>query len=258
MAYALITGASKGIGKAIAFELAEKGYDLILCARSGELLESIGKELSVRFKVKVNCYALDLSQEEHTEQLIALVHKENTPLEILINNAGYGLWGRFDKLTLQEQLNLIEVNIRVMVKLTHSLLPLLKKQKRAYVLNVASTAAYQAVPTLAVYSASKAFVLRFTRALRIELKDGPVSVSCISPGPTDTNFMNAAGMHSVEMQKRAAKFNMTPEKVAKIAVKGLFAGKKEIIPGLLNSLSVWMVDFTPKAITEKIAEGLYK
>jgi short-subunit dehydrogenase len=150
----------------------------------------------------------------------------------------------------------MQVNMSAMVSLTHQLLPTLKKQSKAYILNVASTAAYQAVPTMAVYCASKAFVLNYTRSLRYELKSIGISVSCVSPGPTTSNFTSRAGMQA--MQAVADKFNMPSEQVAKSAIDGLFNHKAEIIPGLVNWLTVYSTYLSPKSLVEKIAAGLYE
>ncbi|MBK6837768.1 MAG: SDR family oxidoreductase [Bacteroidetes bacterium] len=257
MGYALVTGASKGIGKAIATRLAKQGYDLLLIARSENLLGDLSKELQEKYKVKILIIGVDLSTDGAVDQISRKIESEQLPIQILVNNAGYGLWGRFDTLTLSEQEAMMRINTFTMVRLTYNVLPYLKKQPASYILNVSSTAAYQAVPTLAVYAASKAFVLHFTRGLRYELKDSGVSVTCLSPGPTDTNFMNAAGMHTEKMIQRAAKFNMTPDKVASIALKAMFKGKSEIVPGFINRISTWLTSFAPKSLTEKIAAGLY-
>jgi short-subunit dehydrogenase len=132
----------------------------------------------------------------------------------------------------------------------------LRKQKQAFILNVSSTAAYQAVPTLALYAASKAFVLSFSRALRYELKDTNISVSCLCPGPTDTGFAHRAGMDA--LAELAAKFNMPADEVARIGLKGMFRKKVEIIPGFLNKVSSFGARHLSKAMIERITAGLYK
>ncbi|HNP48130.1 MAG TPA: SDR family oxidoreductase [Bacteroidia bacterium] len=258
MAYAIITGASKGIGKAVSTELAKRGFNLLLIARSENLLAELSKNLNSKYQVKVLTLGVDLSLDSSTDIILRKIEEEQMDVQVLINNAGYGLWGRFDTLTLSEQEAMMRINTFTMVRLTYLLLPYLKKQAKAYILNVSSTAAYQAVPTLAVYAASKSFVLQFTRGLRYELKGNGISVSCLSPGPTDTNFMDAAGMHTPEMKKRAAKFNMKAEDVASIAMNGMFNGKSEIIPGFVNKFSTLLTYFVPKFITEKVAAGLYE
>ena len=143
-----------------------------------------------------------------------------------------------------------------MVKVCYALLPELKKHPKSFILNVASTAAYQAVPTLTTYAATKAFVVLFTRGFRRELRKSSVSVSCLSPGATSTGFIERAGMQS--MKDRAEKFSMRPETVAKIGIAAMLKGKAEIIPGFVNWISVKLTYLVPKSITEKIAEGLYK
>jgi len=254
--YALITGASKGIGRALALQLAKKGYPVLLVARSADELQTLANEITATYRVQAQWLAIDLSESIATEQLIKWCTDNSYTVSVLINNAGYGLWGSFETVDIDEQLNMISLNINALVKLTHAFIPLLKQQPRAYILNVGSTAAYQAVPTLAVYSATKAFVLSFTRALRYELKDSVISVSCLSPGPTDTGFAHRAGLDA--FADLAAKFNMQPDEVAAIALKGLFNKKVEIIPGLLNKLSVTGARHLPKALIEKIGGDLYK
>jgi short-subunit dehydrogenase len=143
-----------------------------------------------------------------------------------------------------------------LAELCKILLPDLEKNKKAFIMNVASTACYQAVPTLTTYAATKAFVLLFSRGLRWELKDGPVSVSCLSPGATSTGFIDRA--HMDFLKDRAEKFSMKPMEVAKIAIKGMFEGKAEIVPGAVNWVSVKLVQLLPKTLTESIAKSLYK
>jgi uncharacterized protein len=257
MSYAVVTGASKGIGKAISYELAKRNYNLILVSRTASDLELLAAELTHYFKVKVLFIPLDLTKEDAPAKIASFIKANNLPINALVNNAGYGLWGGFDELALEEQVNMLQINTVNLVKLTYLLLPKLKQQQ-SYILNVASTAAYQAIPRLNIYSASKSFVLSFSRALKHELKETPVSVTCLSPGATATSFMDRAGMTTKEMQQRADKFNMTAEDVAKFAIDGMLRKKTEIIPGLVNKISVALTYYVPKWLTEKIAAGLYK
>ena len=254
--YALITGASKGIGRALAIQLAKKGYPVLLVARSADELKALAAEITATYQVQAQWLAIDLSESDAPEQVIKWCTDNSYAVSVLINNAGYGLWGSFETVDIEGQLNVIGLNINTLVKLTHGFIPLLKQQAQAYILNVGSTAAYQAVPTLAVYSATKAFVLSFTRALRYELKGSPISVSCLSPGPTDTDFAHRAGLDA--FADLAAKFNMQPNEVAVIGLKGLFNKKVEIVPGLLNKISVIGARHLPKALIEKIGGDLYK
>ena len=254
--YALITGASKGIGRSIALQLAQKGYNLLLVARTESELQALSVSLKTEQSVNVEYLVADLSKTGAADDVANWVKKLAVPVAILVNNAGYGLWGNFDTLDVAQQLDMVRVNINVVVELSHYLLPVLKLQQQAYILNVSSTAAYQAVPTLAVYAATKAFVLSFSRALRFELKDSTVSVSCLCPGPTDTGFAHAAGMDA--LAELAAKFNMAPDDVAAIGLRGMFKKKVEIVPGFLNKLSAAAATHSPKAFIERITAGLYK
>ena len=258
MPTALITGASRGIGRALALGLAQRGYDLLLVARAEAQLQALAQEVLTKYQRTAQVLALDLTQPEAAGQVAAWAsqHAPNG-LAVLVNNAGYGLWGRFEKLGLPEQLNMLQLNLNLPVQLTYSLLPQLRLAGKGYILNVASTAAYQAVPSLTVYAASKAFLLSFSRGLRYELKDSGISVTCLSPGATDTNFNTRAGMGD-ELQAVANKVSMTPVAVAAAGLQALFAGEAELIPGVLNKVSAGLTSIVPKSIVEKIAAGIYE
>ena len=257
MDYALITGASRGIGKSIAETLASKGNNLLLVSRSEEALKELSHSIIQKYKVKVDYLAIDLATADAAEQIYIWYVSKKYRINILVNNAGYGLWGDFDKRSIQSHNEMLQLNMLTVVQLTHALLPELKSHPKSYILNVASTAAYQAVPTLSLYAASKSFVLLFTRGIRLELKNSGVSVSCLCPGPTSTDFVERAGMSNAIKQK-AETFSMTAEQVALIGIKGMYNGKAEIIPGLLNKIIVVATAWLPKFITEKIANDLYK
>ncbi|MES2734352.1 MAG: SDR family oxidoreductase [Bacteroidota bacterium] len=256
MSYALITGASKGIGKAMATQLAQRKVNLLLVARSADALKELGDSLKQQYGIQTDFLAIDLSLPTAAAEVKQWCLDKGYAVSILINNAGYGLFGRFEQLSLQEQRNLMQLNMQTLVDMTYEMLPLLKKNPKAYIMNVASTAAYQAVPTLSVYAASKSFVVVFTRGLRYELRHSSVSVSCLSPGATSTNFIERAGLQAI--QETAAKFEMPPEEVARIGIAQMLKGKAEIIPGLLNLVTVKATSFLPKWITEKIAANLYE
>jgi len=254
--FALITGASKGIGKSMAIKLAKAGYHLLLVARSEAELQQLAIQIQSDYNNQVFYLPTDLSADTAPLQVAKWAQQHTHKLSVLINNAGYGLWGDFEKLDLSAQMNMLTLNINTVLSLTHHLLPLLKQQKQSYILNLSSTAAYQAVPTLALYAASKSFILSYSRALRYELKNTTVSVSCLCPGPTDTGFAHRAGLDA--MADLAEKFNMSPESVASAGIKGMFNKKAEIIPGFLNKLSAFGAQHLNKAIIERITAGLYK
>jgi uncharacterized protein len=257
MEYALITGASKGIGKAIAEELARRGFNLVLVARSGDLLKQVTGEITSRYRVKVDWLALDLSEKDAAQQVNDWCRDRSYAIQVLVNNAGYGLSGPFEKYGLDQHLNMMQLNMNTVVSLTRLLLPDLRRQPRAYILNIASSAAYQAVPGLSVYAATKSFVLAFSRGLHQELHGGPVSVTCVSPGATDTDFPNRAQLGEKGL-KAAQKLNMTPAAVASAAVKAMLAGKTEVITGFINKLGAAMAWLLPKTLVERTAMKLYE
>ncbi len=259
MNFALITGASKGIGKEMALELAARKSQLLLVARSEQILKSLSEEIKSKFNVECYYLAADLSTASGIQKVVDCVITNKFQINILINNAGYGLWGKLVNQPFENTNDMMHLNMLTPVELTTKLIPtLLVSKQQSYILNVSSTAAYQAVPTLAVYAATKAFIVLFSRGLRMELKKSNISVTCLSPGATDTNFMNVAGMVSPEIVKRAAKFNMDAKVVARFAIDGMFKKKIEMIPGWVNKISVALTYFVPKALTEKIAGDLYK
>lgn len=256
MAYALITGASGGIGWALAKELASQKHDVLLLARSEDNLRRNCMELREKYNVAVDYLALDLSKPDSIFLVKNWLTSRGYPIDILINNAGFASWGNLIDIAREELNEMMQLNMVTLADFCKILQPDLAKNKKAYILNVSSTAAYQAVPTMTTYAATKAFVLLFTRGLRWELKSSTVSVSCLSPGATSTGFIDRARMGI--LKERAEKFSMKAEDVATIAIKGLYAGKAEIIPGLLNLVSVKLAQLAPKSLTERIAKNLYK
>jgi short-subunit dehydrogenase len=255
MPYALITGGSKGIGKAIALEMAAHGFDLLLASRSEKVLLETATEISNLHKVKVQHLSIDLSEHGAAKKIEAWCASNNYEVNALINNAGYGIWGLFENVPLAEEQNMMQLHMNTMVELCHAFLPQLKKHKPAYILNVSSTAAFQAVPAMSVYAATKAFVITFTRGLQYELQNTGISVSCLIPGTTDTSFMDRAKMDP--LREIAKKFEMRPDIVAKAAVAGLLKGTLEIIPGFSNKASAVGTKFLPKRLAENIAASIY-
>ena len=256
MAFALITGASGGIGLSMARELAQRKIDLLLVARSEDKLAAAKKELEAKYKIRVEFLSCDLSKPGSVSTITDWVAKHSYSVNMLVNNAGYAVWGAVENAPWVQLSNMMQLNMITLAELCHAILPELKKHQQSYILNVASTAAYQAVPTLATYAASKSFVILFTRGLRKELKGSPVSVTCLSPGATSTSFIDRAGMGV--LKERAEKFSMTADEVAKIAIKGMFNKRAEVITGFVNWLSVQFTYLLPKNLIENIAAGLYK
>lgn len=257
MAYALITGASKGIGLAIAHELARRKFDLLLVARSADVLQRVSKQLAADRGVQTDFLAVDLAEAGAAQQVYDWCNGKKYAVQVLVNNAGYGLSGPFEKHSLAEHTDMMRVNMTALVELTYLFLPQLRQQSKAYILNIGSSAAYQAIPRLSLYAASKSFVLQFSRGLHQELKSSPVSVSCVCPGATDTNFVDRAQIGE-KGRKAAEKVNMTPEAVAKQAVEALLAGKAELVTGLLNKAGKLMAWLLPKGLVEKTAGSIYE
>jgi len=254
--FALITGASGGIGYYFAHELARKKHNVLIVARSEAKLKELKNLLTERYQIQCEYVAMDLSVAGAAEQLFDWCTARNYEIDILINNAGYGLFGYFEKQEVSEVKNMMQLNMNTLMELCHTFLPMLKTKPKAYIMNVASTASYQAVPTLSVYAATKAFVVLFTRGLRYELRGTSVSVTCLSPGATSTNFIDRARLQAIKA--RADKFSMSAESVARIGIDGMLKGRAEIIPGFVNWFSSQLTGFVPKVLTEKIAAGLYK
>jgi len=256
MQYALITGASKGIGKAIATQLAQRGIHVLLVARSEDLLQKLAADIQEEYKVQAFYLAIDLSKADASKQIFDWCINNKYTVNILVNNAGYGLSGLFGNYSLDEHQAMMQVNMQVPIQLTHYFLSMLQQQSKAYILNIASSAAYQAVPGLSVYAATKAFVLNFSRGLQYELRKTSVSVTAVSPGATDTDFPNRAKVGDKAL-KTAEKVNMTPNAVAKIAIDAMFARKTEVVAGFINQLGAFLVWLLPKKLAEKTAANIY-
>lgn len=244
---ALITGASSGIGRDMARYLSSLGHDLILVARRKDRLESLKKELST----KVEIITLDLSVEEKCFKLYKQVNKKK--IDILINNAGFGLFGMFDKTDLTRELEMINVNIKCMHILTKLFLQDFVKRNSGYILNVASSAGFLAGPRLNTYYATKNYVLKLTMAIYEELKhqNSNVCMSALCPGPVATEFNKVAkGKFSIK--------EMSSSKVAKIGIDNMFKKKLIIVPGVFNKLGLFFARFIPYKLQLKIVYRIQK
>lgn len=254
--YAFVTGAAKGIGKAVAEHLAARGYHLLLTDWDQDELQKTADGIRSKYSKDVHSIVLDLAEATTPRKLWEWSAPFHDRLTVVINNAGYGLNAPFTDLPLDQHLDLISVNVNALVSISYLFIPVLKQKEKAWLLNLGSTTAYQSIPYLNTYASSKAFVVSFTRGLRYELKNTSVSVSCLSPGSTDTDFVNRAGM-SDRTKKLAERYNMTPEQVAIIAIDGLFSNRSEILPGLTNKLHAALVKFFPKSFIEKTGAKIY-
>lgn len=257
MPYALITGASKGIGRAIAIELASRKIDILLIARSENLLTELSNVIQKNYNVQCHYLVSDLSKPEAAESIYKWCVDQNYPVNILVNNAGYGLSGAFEKRSIEEHIDMINVSILATIKLIHFFLPQLKQQSQAYILNIGSSSAYQSVPFLSTYAAAKSFVVSFTRSLKYELKNSNVKVTVANPGVTDTDFPIRANVPEKGL-KTAEKVSMTSEAVARIAVNSMFKGKAEVLIGFITKATVFFVKLLPKKFSERTAAKFYQ
>ena len=248
---ALVTGGSGGIGLELAKVLARNGFDIALVARSRDTLEAAAGQLEGQHDVKVHVFAADLRRPEAPEAISNFLSNENVPIEVLVNNAGFGLGGEFADTDLDRELEMIQVNISALTHLTKLFLTPMIKRKSGRILNLASTAAFQPGPLQAVYYASKAYVLSFSEALAEELRDTGVTVTALCPGPTRTDFASTAG---VSNSRLFTLFGVAQaDDVAEFGFQAMMAGKRVAIPGFRNKLVAQANRFSPRALTTKVA-----
>ncbi len=245
MNYTLITGASSGIGAALARRCAQEGFNLILVARSTASLEALSQEIQEEYKVQVQVITLDLLTPNAAHDLYHQCQKNDWQVRILINNAGMGLWGKFTEASLEHTVEMMQLNQQVLVELSHFFIPMLRAIPYAHILNVASTAAFQPIPYFSVYAASKSFVLSFSKALRNELKRDKINVSCLCPGPTDSKFFSKAGFEKINSSKGAI---MKADVVADIAIQDLLDQVAVIIPGASNVFGAFLSKHLPSGL----------
>lgn len=244
MPAALITGASGGIGLELARVFAREGYELVLVARSRERLDAIAAELK---PAPVRVIAKDLTLPDAARE----IRREVPAVDVLVNNAGYGVYGKFAETSLDDELGLLQLNMTALVVLTKLYLPGMIAAKSGKVLNVASTAAFQPGPLMALYYASKAFVLSFSEAIANELEGTGVTVTALCPGPTATGFQERASLENSRLMKHMKV--MDARTVAEAGYRGLMAGKTVVIPGVLNKLLAQSVRVSPRKMVTKIA-----
>lgn len=244
----LITGASSGIGEVFARKLAARGQNVLLVARSEDKLITLCNELGRSNSIRAQYVALDLSRPESPARLFEEVEKRAMSVDMLINNAGFGSMGEFSKLDLARELNMIDLNIKSLVELTHRFLAPMLERKAGTIINVASTAGFQPVPFMATYAATKAFVLSFSEALWEENRPHGVHIMALCPGVTDTNFFEAARGH-----KPPARVSQTPEEVVETALRGLSRGRSHVISGWINFLMVESERLAPRSLVTRLA-----
>ena len=245
----LITGASAGLGVEFARQCAKRGDEVVLVARRKDRLDPLADEIGDKAHVIV----ADLSEPGAATKIVGDTIARGMWVRTLINNAGFGLRGRFDELPLDWQLEMIDLNIRALTNLSFVVINDMVLKGGGSILNVASTAAFQAGPNMAVYFASKAYVLSFTEALHEEWKDRGIKVSALCPGPTRTEFGDVAGFETLGQFDRLA---MEAGPVVKAGLEGLDANRAVVIPGTTNKIGAWSTRFAPRSVVRRIAGSL--
>lgn len=241
----LITGASGGIGEELARIFAKEGFDLVLVARTESKLHILADELAQKFQIKATPIAFDLADPASPTKLVAQLIVQGLTIDILVNNAGFATYGRFDQLDIDGELRLLQVNIVTLTHLSRLLLPGMVARKRGRILNVASTAAFLPGPLMAVYYASKAFVLSFSEAIHEELRGTGVTVTALCPGPTSTGFQARAKMEESRLVQ--GRQIMDAATVAKAGYNALISGRPVVVPGLMNRIQTFLPRLLPRA-----------
>lgn len=233
MEFALITGASSGIGLELASIMAKNGHNLILIARRDDVLQALKNKLESQFKIKVVTLALDLSIPNQAKVIHQFCAEQALTVSILVNNAGYGDYGVFELGKLETYQNMLQLNILTLTDLTALFLDGMKKRQSGRILNVGSIAAFQPIPNFSVYAASKAYVMQFTEALNYELRGSGVTVTLLSPGVTETGFVARANMQNAANAKGKL---MDAKRVALQGYQAMMEGKLNVTPGWKNRL----------------------
>ena len=249
----LITGASSGIGETFARKLAAQGHDVLLVARSEDKLIALCNELGLNHDVRAQYFVADLSQPDAPARLLEETRERNLEIDLLINNAGFGSMGEFGKLDLNRELNMIDLNVRSLVELTHLFLQPMLKRGSGSIINVASTASFQPVPFMATYAATKAFVLSFSEALWEENRTYGVKVMALCPGVTETGFFDAS-----RMKRPPGRISQTSEQVVDVALRALKRGKSSVISGWPNRITVETERVVPRSLILRVVGAIMR
>lgn len=251
----LITGASAGIGAELAKVFAANGHDLVLVARRRDALEALAGTLEGKHGITATVIVDDLGDPEAPERIFAAARDARIEVDVLINNAGFGLGGEFSETPIEREITMVQVNVTALMHLTKLFVAPMLKRRAGYVMNVASTAAFFPGPLQSVYYASKAFVLSFSQALAEELAPSGISVTCLCPGPTETEFAQVAGMKSVRLPNLDV---ADAADVAEFGYHALMNGTRVAVPGARNKLVVQAQRFVPRRIVAKAMERMQR
>lgn len=252
---ALITGASSGIGKALAENFAKDGYNLVLAARGVAKMQILADDLQRRYKISATVIGADLETNDGAAKLHADIKARNITISALVNNAGYGSFGEFKDSALPTEMAMMQLNMNTVVVLTKLFMPDLIAT-RGKILNTASTAAFQPGPYMAVYYATKAFVLSFSEAIAAELEGTGVTVTALCPGPTASGFQDKADMHASALVK--GKKLPSSEDVAVAGYRAMQSGQRVFVPGFMNWVMAQSVRFTPRNLVTALVKQMSK
>ncbi|MEW9899683.1 SDR family oxidoreductase [Chitinivorax sp. PXF-14] len=253
--WALVTGASSGFGVEFARILAAGGANLVLAARRREPMECLAAALGAKYGVEVEVEAIDLAGADAPNQLYQRLYARGRRIDVLVNNAGFGVFGEFDQTPYERIDEMLRLNIMTLTRLTHLFGGEMVKRRRGHVLLVASIGGYQATPTYAAYAASKAYVLLFGEALNDEWKKHGVKVATLCPGITQTSFLEVSGQKPTLYQRMMM---MQSRPVAEIGIRAMLRGTPSVVPGLANKLTVFLGRLTPRPVQARLAYQLMK
>jgi short-subunit dehydrogenase len=251
---ALITGASSGIGRELASVIAKDRIDLVLVARRRERLDELATEISRKYAVTVEVVVADLSRAGEAERVFQAARARSGAIDVLVNNAGVGVHGLFADTALSREVEMIQINVIALTELTKHCVPGMIERRHGRIVNVASTAAFQPGPLMAVYYATKAHVLSFTEALAEELSGTGVTATALCPGPTRTEFQQRAGFGDVPLLRGPLVWDAA--RVARVGWEGAKRGKRVVVPGLANRVLALGARLSPRRLTTKIARRL--
>lgn len=253
--WALVTGASAGIGKALAEELARGGAHLVLTARRQDRLEALAQQLSSAHQVQTKVFVADLTQPDAPQRIFQFTKDQAVAVELLINNAGFGAYGEFQAVAPQKLLDMVQVNCSAVIHLTRLFLPEFVTRRRGDILILASTASFQAVPYISTYAATKAFDLLFAEGLAEEVKPFGVRVCALCPGSTESEFAEVAGQTHVAATRTHRE---TAEKVARTGLRALAGGKSYVISGVPNYLGVLGQRLVSRRFVSRVAARMFR
>lgn len=251
---ALITGASAGLGIEFARNFAKDGHNLVLVARRAEKMEALAEELKDEHGVEIKVMCKDLSKMDEVQSIFETLQKENIHIDFLVNNAGFGDWGNFHESDWEKIEGMLDVNIKALTKLTYLFIKPMIQKGEGKIMNVASMAAFQPGPLMAVYYATKAYVLSFSEAIRTEIKGTGVTVTILCPGPTESEFQSVANLGKSKLFKHTR--IPTSKEVVDFGYRELMKGSMTVVPGFLNKIVVKSVRFVPRKFVLKVARKI--